>query len=294
MEMFGTTAAGRGIQGEVYIARMSMMHGDMPVGFDGWWILSGLLLIPYLICGVWLLHLRFRARVDIGRRYEALAAAALLLFFAFEVGTLKAWLSPRPGQLILAVISLFSSAAALYGHIAISLASRLVVDIVMLGPLDHSSEPQYGAAEGFEQQGDYQAAANEYKALARMFPKESKATLRVADNLMKVRQFEEAAEWFERGLALLSTPEQSLPITNRLYEIYHRALDRPDEARAVLSTYLERFPTSEYAGSVRKRMLRADEASTDRPAVPLRPPVAARPPEPPSSEEPPDEGPVLE
>jgi tetratricopeptide (TPR) repeat protein len=267
---------------------MSMMNGDMPVGFDGWWILSGLLLIPYLVCGVWLLRLRFRDRIDIGRRYEALTAGALLLFFAFEVGILKAWLSPRPAQLILAAIGLFSSAIALYGHVAISLASRLVVDIVMPGPLDHSNEPQYGAAEGFEQQGDYQEAANEYRALARMFPKESKATLRVADNLMKLRQFDEAAEWFERGLALLSTPEQSLPITNRLFEIYHRALERPEEARAVLDNFLKRFPNSEYAGSVRKRLHRLDETVADRPVE------AFVPPEPASSQEPPDEDPGLE
>lgn len=265
---------------------MPMIQGDMPVGFDGWWILSGLLLIPYLICGVWLLHLRFRARIDIGPRYEALTAAAIVLFFAFEIGLLKAWLSPHPLQLMLSFIGLFSSAIALYGHVAISLASRLVVDIVMPGPLDYSHEPQYGAAEGFERQGDYAAAANEYMVLAKMFPKESKATLRVADNLMKLHRLEEAAEWFQRGLTLLATPEQSLPVTNRLFELYYRGLDRQEDARVVLVAYVERFPASEYAESVKKRLYRLEEAREEEALTAFVPPDE---PEPASSPEDPGE-----
>jgi tetratricopeptide (TPR) repeat protein len=154
----------------------------------------------------------------------------------------------------MAVLGLLASLLALYGPMLMSLGSHVLVDAVMPSGTPVSHTPKYGAAEGFEQKGDYEAAAREYMAVARMFPKESRASLRAGDNLMKLDRPEEAVLWLKRGLNFLTDAEESLRVVNRIAEIYLRRLERPEEAKEVFQAYLERYPDAEYAASVRRRL----------------------------------------
>jgi tetratricopeptide (TPR) repeat protein len=218
-----------------------------------------LLLIPYLLWGVYLLRQRLTRRVELSVRIEALTLALLAIFLVLELALLKAWLGKTPLNLILASLGLIVSGMALYGPVAVSFASHVLVDMIM--PSGHWSEhePQYGGAEALENQSDFEGAAREYMALARMFPREAKAALRAGDNLMKLGRTEQAVEWFERGIELLPSAQERLPVTNRLFEIYYRRLDRPGDARRVLKAYLERYPDAEYAGSVECRLKRLNQ-----------------------------------
>ncbi|MEA3365673.1 MAG: tetratricopeptide repeat protein, partial [Candidatus Hydrogenedentes bacterium] len=137
-----------------------------------------------------------------------------------------------------------------------SLGSHILVDAVMPSGTPVSHVPKYGAAEGFEEKGDYEAATREYMAIARMFPKEAKASLRAGDNLMKLDRPQEAVLWLKRGLNSLSDAEESLRVVNRIAEIYLRQLDRPEDAVEIFQKYLRRFPESEYAESVHRRLAR--------------------------------------
>ena len=220
------------------------------------WIISGLILIPYLCWGVYLLKVRFQHQAELSVAVEALTFLGLIIFLIIEFAFLNLWLSDSPLIFILAVLGLLSSLLALYGPMLMSLGSHILVDAVMPSGAPVSHTPRYGAAEGFEQKGDYEAATREYMAIARMFPKESKASLRAGDNLMKLDRPEEAVLWLKRGLNCLSEAEESLRVVNRIAEIYLHRLNEPDEAVDVFQSYLERFPDAEYAESVKRRLVR--------------------------------------
>ena len=93
-----------------------------------------------------------------------------------------------------------------------------------------------------------------------MFPRDPVAMGRIADNLMKQALPELAAPWFKCCIECLDSAEKNLSVTNRLVEVYERELGRPDEAVRVLETYLERFPDTTYADSVRRRLERLTQA----------------------------------
>ncbi|HOF40222.1 MAG TPA: hypothetical protein PLD73_09125 [Candidatus Hydrogenedentes bacterium] len=220
------------------------------------WILSGLLLIPYLCWGVYILRERFHHQAELSVACEAITFLGLVVFFVIEFAMLSMWLSRSPVLFLLAVFGLLASLLALYGPMLMSLGSHMLVGAVMPSGAPLSHTPKYGAAEGFEQKGDYEAAAREYMAVARMFPKEAKASLRAGDNLIKLDRVEEGVVWLKRGLHYLTEPEESLRVVNRIAEIYHRRLDRPDEAKEAFRDYLSRFPDAEYADSVKRRLAR--------------------------------------
>ncbi|MFO7974893.1 MAG: tetratricopeptide repeat protein [Candidatus Hydrogenedentota bacterium] len=218
------------------------------------WIIFGLMLIPYFCWGVYLLKMRFQHQTELSVAGEALTFLGLIIFLVLEFAFLNLWLSDSPLIFILAVLGLLTSLLALYGPMLMSLASHILVDAVMPSGTPLSHEPKYGAAEGFEQKGDYEAAAREYMAIARMFPKEAKASLRAGDNLMKLDRPDEAVLWLKRGLNCLSEAEESLPIVNRIGEVYLRHLDKPEQAIEIFENYLARFPDAEYADSVKRRL----------------------------------------
>ena len=219
-------------------------------------LLSGVLLFLYLGWGVYTLRLRFRFHEELRPAVEAVTLALVALFYSLEMYLLKAYLGPMHVYLVFAVLGLFVSGAALYGPMFISLSSRLLVDMVMPAERSQTHEPQYQFAEALERDSDYEGAIQEYKVIARVFPRDADALMRVAENYAKLSQIEEAAGWFERALKQLDSAEKSLAVTNRLCEMYHRTLDRAQDAERVLEAYLDKFPEAEYASSVRQRLER--------------------------------------
>lgn len=235
-----------------------MVYGFFPnrnlVGFDALWVVAGLLFIPYLVWGVYLLRHHLDEHIEVRPSIQVGTLIAVVVFFSLQYLLLKTWLGPTPWKLMLAVAGLVISAVALYGHLIISLGSHLLVDMVFpTGGLD-MREPRYGAAEACERMGDFEGAVREYTAIARMFPKDPTSVLRAADNLVKLGKEEDSLPYFEQGLDLLDSPESCLPVANRIVEIYIRALHQPEQAEAVLESFLRRFPDSERAESVRNRL----------------------------------------
>jgi tetratricopeptide (TPR) repeat protein len=224
------------------------------VGFNIPWVLSGLLLIPYLVWGIYLLRQRLVYHLELDRAVETFTVAFLVCFLVFELALIRIWLQDSPFQFALATLGLVASAFALYGPLLMSFGSHLIVDVVMPSSRPDRSIPLYGAAEACESRGDFEAAIREYIAIARMFPAEVTAAARAADNLMKVDRPEEAIVWFEKALFLSRSPDESLRLTNRLFDVYLRRLDNRIEAHRTLVRYLERFPDAEYAESVRDRL----------------------------------------
>jgi tetratricopeptide (TPR) repeat protein len=211
-------------------------------------------LVPYLCWGVYCLRSTMGHERELGLLTEAATLVLLIPFFIFEFSEISAWLANDPIGFALAILSLFTSGGILYGPVVQHFLSHVLVDLVT--PSEHFDihEPRYGAAESLERQGDYAGAAGVYEAIARMFPNEPTPALRAADNFSRQGRFEEAAQWFHKGLERLKSPDECLTVVYRLAEIYERELQQPDRARVVLAEYLAAHPDAEHAEFVRQRL----------------------------------------
>lgn len=238
-----------------------MLLDDGVTTFNLPWVLSGILLIPYLFWGVFLLRQRLVYKVELDRALETFTIAALVFFFIFEFTLLKMYLGNSPIKLMFSSMGLAASGLALYGPLFVSFSSHLVVDLIMPTASFDPNVPQYGAAAGCELRGDFEAAAREYATVARMFPRDTHAPLRAADNFMKADDVDQALPFFHQGLRNVKSAPEALRITNRLFEIYRRRLNDSEQAKLVLETFLERFPDTEYADSVKVRIQRLDDES---------------------------------
>ncbi len=224
-----------------------------------------ILLIPFLGWGIYTLHVRFKRKEELNPLVEGATLVGVILFLALELALLRASLGHLVGFQVAAALGLFLAAGALYGHIVLSLLSHAFVGMFLPSGHNTPQTPKYGAAEALEQQGDYEGAVAEYEAVARTFPKDPKAALRIGDNLVRLGRAEEAAPWFERAFEHMTSPEKCVSVAFRVFEIYQRQLDRPEDARRLLERYLERFPDSKHAEAVQRKLERLETWS--RPAA---------------------------
>jgi tetratricopeptide (TPR) repeat protein len=228
--------------------------------------LSTVLLVPYFVWGFYTLNRRFRYHDEFSLAVEAGTLACLMIFFALEFFILRTWMMREsPLVYIFSLLGLFGSGAALYGHMAVSLGSRLMVGMIVPGPDEGNDQPRLGAAEGLERISDWEGAYNEYLVLARIYPKDAEVPLRAAEALVRMKREEEAITWFERALGRCSEADRGLHVLNRLTEtLQHQG--RREEGRAQLTTFLRRFPDGESAAIVRERLERFDTAPKARAA----------------------------
>jgi tetratricopeptide (TPR) repeat protein len=225
------------------------------------WILSAVLFVPYLGWGVYLLHKQLDENIEVSPAVEAVTLAAVGVFLLFQYHLMWVWLDASAWKFIPAVLGLIASAVVLYGHTAVRLGSALLVNAFMPSAERRTHEPEYASAEAQESHGDFDAAAETYQTVAALHPKDPTAAIRAGDTLMKAGRVEEAAGAFAHSLTLIDSPERSLPVTFRLADIYYRSLQEPEKARAVLESYLRRFPDAERAEAVRCRLDRMNGQS---------------------------------
>ncbi|MDX9972467.1 MAG: tetratricopeptide repeat protein [FCB group bacterium] len=216
--------------------------------------LSVALLLPYFGWGIYVLRQRLRNDAELNHLLELATLGGLAVFYILEVSLLAEVMAESKILFFFSMLGLVVSSAALYGPMLITLLSDVIVESVMPAGLTPAHEPKYGGAEALERQGDYLGAVKEYMVIARVFPKDPTAAIRIADNLVKLGRLKEAAEWFERGLERIDTPQKSLMVTNRLYDLYQRHLGQPERARDLLEEYLDRYPNAEQAVYVRERL----------------------------------------
>lgn len=224
-------------------------------------MVSALALIPYFGWGIYTLRLRFRYHEDISPILEALTLLAVAAFFAVEILLFHAYMRENQIFYIFAMLGLVVSGVALYGHMGVSLLSQLMVDTIAPGERSKTRELRFGPTEALEREGDYEGALREYLVIARIFPREAEVHLRIAEVYINLSKPEDAVVWFRRALGFIESPERSLEVTNRLYEIYNRQLGNPEEAGRMLEAYLTKYPDAEYSGAVRSRLERLN-AST--------------------------------
>lgn len=217
-------------------------------------IASVLMLIPYFGWGLYVLRERLRHDAELKHSLEIATLVGLAIFYLIEIELFHSAMAGAPVLYFFAILGLVVSSAALYGPMLVSLLSYLIVESVMPGGEKAVLEPRFGPAEALERRGDFEGAVKEYMVIARVFPKDPTAFVRIGDNLIKLDQSEEAAVWFERGLQRLASPQKSLMVSNRLFDLYYRHLDEPAKGLRVLQDYVTKFPDAEAAETVRERL----------------------------------------
>ena len=221
-----------------------------------------LLLIPYFGWGIYALRRRLRYGDEESIATEVATMIALVLFFMFQISMLRSSMRDSPVLYLFSMLGLFVSAMALYAHTAISLASRLIVDLMKpTNPTDPNA-PRLGPALELERQKDYEGALQEYLVMARIYPNQTSIFGRIGEMLVRLDRANDATEWFQRAIDCSGDAEQSLLIVNRLAELYEHTLKQPGEALDVLQTFVEAHPGTTGVKTAEARIARLAE---DRP-----------------------------
>jgi len=224
-----------------------------------------LLMVPYFAWGVYTLRVRFKMQAELAPKVESATLIAVAIFLSFEMYAMGSFFLNERIAHIFSVLGLILSAVALYGPMAVSLTTHFLTDMVHPSEIDEPNVPQFSAAEAREEVGDYEGAVEEYLIISRIFPKDQSTALRLADALTQLDRYQDAAEWFERGLALIEDPERAVLVANRLVEIYLNRLEKPAEAARVLRNYIEQHPDSDRIDSTRERL---DRLLDEHPQLP--------------------------
>jgi len=231
---------------------------------SGLQLLTLLLLAVYLGWGVYTLDRRYRRHEEWPPAVEAATLVAVLLFYAIEVSLLRHTMQEEAVVYMFALLGLFVSGAALYGHMAVSLTSRILVEVVSPARVHDPSVPRLGPAEALERQHDFEGAVQEYLVLARIFPKDTTILTRLAENHLKLQEPEAAVGWLERAYQSSSDSDDALLVANRLAEVCKKDLHDTERARKVLQGFLKRFPESSHAASVSVRLEKLEAAPAAR------------------------------
>ncbi len=213
--------------------------------------LAEIIMVPYIGWGIHVLRRRYHHHEDLSLAFEAGTMLGVGVLFILEASLLRVWGTHQPLVYLFALLGLCMATIALYGHVAVSLASRLLVDMVLESDDGDSGQPRFGPAESLERQKDYQGALQEYMVLARVYPGNPTVLCRVGENMVRLERYAEAVPWFERALPLLDRPNRAGAVATRLAGILHRHLDCEDEAREVLNAFIARFPDTPDAQAAR-------------------------------------------
>ncbi len=216
--------------------------------------LASTVLCVFFAWGIYTLHRRFRRQDELSPLVEAATLVGVILFYAVEIEQLREWTRSQPLTYVFTVLGLFVAGLALYGHMAISLTSRVIVDIIVPGGESVQDRPRFGPAEMLEREKDFDGALQEYLVLARVFPRHPQVHQRIAECLIRLARPGESVRWLERALKHTDSDDKALPVVSRLCEVHARFLEQPVEAQRVLEMFLAAYPNSQHAASVRERI----------------------------------------
>ncbi len=228
-----------------------------------------LVLVPFMAFGVYSLRRRFLYHDDWGLACQSVALLYALLTAAFEVQAIRDELVEVPVYLIFASLGMLAATMALYGHMAVSFLSKIMVDMFLPGGDQAASQPRFGPAEALERLGDYRGALDEYYVLARIFPRRPEIMARIGATLDTLHSHEEAAQWFRRALESQEHPQEAAALLWQLLDVLENRLQRPDLASNACEEFLFRFPQAAETEAVRLRLNRMVETrQTPPPTIP--------------------------
>ncbi len=206
------------------------------------YILLIILTLPYTTWGIYLLRRRIVFNEEFSPVLEGATLGGVGLYFMIMISLFRFWAQQDMVLLIFSVMGLTISAFALYGHLGISLTSRLLVDFVFDTHDTSPDKPRFSAAEALIKNGDYHAALQEYLVIARIFSNNPEVYIRIAEVMLLMERKQEAVRWFKRALRYTKTPEKSMPVINRLVYIVSKEIGDREAGAEVLEQFLHVYP----------------------------------------------------
>ncbi len=211
----------------------------------------------FVAVGVWSLYTRFQRQEEWSLRVQIIVLMAVGLFYLVEATMLRIVLRDNVIHFIFALLGLLVAGLALYGHILVSVVSRLLVELLIPDNPANAATPRLGPAEALERQQDWEGALNEYYVLARIYPDNPLLYIRVANNLIRLNRDAEAVAWFERAITCMDLPENNLAVVRRLCDTLE-SLDQPEKAHEALRAFAERFAGHEAGKAISEMLKGAD------------------------------------
>lgn len=222
----------------------------------------------FLAFGTWSLHKRFQKHEEWSLRNQMLVLLGVALFYLIEITTLRIVLHESVVQFIFALLGLLVAGLSLYGHILVSVISRLMVEFLIPDNPDAATTPRLGPAEALEQQEDWEGALNEYYILARIYPRNAMICVRAANNLLRLNRNEEAVAWFERAIKYTDKPEDNLILVRRLCDTLE-TLHQSERINEVLHCFAERFSGHESSRTITKELANTNPRENTVAACPI-------------------------
>lgn len=232
-----------------------------------WNLSSFVTLILFFVFGIWSIHRRFGKHEEWSMRHQLLVLAVVAAFYLLEVTTLRFMLRESIVQFIFALLGLLVAGLALYGHIIVSVISRLMVEFLIPDNPNAATTPRLGPAEALERQEDWEGALHEYYILARIYPNNPMISVRAANNLVRLNRNEEAVAWFERAIKHTHKAEDNLALVRRLCDTLE-TLNQPEQINEVLRLFSERFADHETAEYVIQELKKKSDAIKEMPTPP--------------------------
>ena len=220
------------------------MNGLFDITSPLLYLATGTALLVFVLFGVWSLQQRFRRYEEWALRTQAMVLLAVFAFYTLEIKALRLMLVGEPVYFMFALLGLAAAGFALYGHILVSLLSRLMVEAVVPDNPAHYGIPRLGPAEILEHDEDWEGALNEYYVLARVYPNNALIYGRIANNLLRLERPGEAVRWLERSLEATDQPRDALVLLRRLWDT-HAQLGEHQQAREAVLAFTRRFPDFE-------------------------------------------------
>jgi hypothetical protein len=212
-----------------------------------------LLLVPYLGWGIYTLRLRYRFHSELESWAEWLTLVGVFAVnFAF-LSVMKTDMGHNPGFFAFTMLAMLTTFAALYGPMLVSRISHSFVEFTHPDQIPEKIHPDFSPAESLEGIGDWDGALQEYTVLARIFPREPEPVLRMANTLIELNRFGEAASMMERGLSQLEDETRSLRLTYRLVSVCSEQLGDIDRSVVAIDSYIGTYPNSEKIEALEKR-----------------------------------------
>lgn len=202
------------------------------------------LLVPFFGWAIYLLRRRFQYYEENSLALEVITAGALAIFLWIEVTILRYFLDGQMLLYLAAILGLSVSTFALYAHVLISLASRIVVDMVSPRGETAAYQPRFGPVDALEREEDYEGALQEYLVLARIYPRNFEVLSRTGRVQEILEQPEEAVVWYLRARKRASRADEALLAVNHLCALYDGKLARPELADEQLALFIQDYPDS--------------------------------------------------
>lgn len=124
----------------------------------------------------------------------------------------------------------------------------------MMGDKNIEVAPTFDMAEAALKRGEFDQAIALFEEAVRTWPKSPTPQVHMADALIRLQRFPEAAGCLRKAVALIPEPADASPVVFRLADVLAKQMGQRDQAAQVLQDFIRRYPDTKFADYARERL----------------------------------------